>query len=90
MKTTYQSICVNDWIKGSGEIYQVVARRSFAGAVLLELDRDLSSGKNFLYGFPNSEIDRLTLNQIGHLLIDLQEAKNGTVQIIGQNNEAVY
>jgi hypothetical protein len=71
MKTTYQSICVNDWIKDSGEIYQVVARKSFAGVVLLQLDRDLSCGKNFLYGFPNSEIERLSKNEVANIAIEV-------------------
>jgi hypothetical protein len=78
MKTTYNKICVNDWIKDSGAIYQVVAKREFAGTVVIGLDRDRLNGKNFMFGFSNSEIDRLTMNQIGNILIDLQEAKNGT------------
>jgi hypothetical protein len=59
MMVTYKEIQVNDQIRLDWLTYQIVDKRTMGVGILLCLDRDRPNGKNFLFGFPDSQIHRI-------------------------------
>jgi hypothetical protein len=53
---TYKEIQVNDQVRLDWLTYQIVDKRTMGVGILLCLDRDRPNGKNFLFGFPDSQI----------------------------------
>jgi hypothetical protein len=56
---TYKEIQVNDQIRLDWLTYQVIDKRTIGVGILLYLDKGGPNGKNFLFGFPDSQIHRI-------------------------------